>query len=119
MSKQYLQQAFPVLASLDIPQSVAFYEEKMGFSAGFLDEGYGIVQRDAIAIHFWKCNDHIFPENTSCYINVLHIDELFAELEPHGIIHPNGPLENKPWGMREFAIIDLFGNLIRFGQPLS
>jgi len=28
-------------------------------------------------------------------------------------------LEDKPWGMREFAIVDADGNLIRIGQALQ
>jgi len=27
------------------------------------------------------------------------------------------PIENKPWGTPEFALIDLNGNLIRVGSP--
>jgi hypothetical protein len=27
-------------------------------------------------------------------------------------------IENKPWGMREFAIVDEDGNLLRVGQDL-
>ncbi len=36
-----------------------------------------------------------------------------------GVIHPNGKLEDKPWGMREFAIVDIHGNLLRIGQSLK
>ena len=111
--------AGPVLASLDIPVSVQFYEDKLGFRRTFCDEGYGIVIRDHIPIHFWHCDDEIFPKNTSCYIYLESgVDELFEEYEPHDVIHPNSKLENHPWGMREFAILDNFGNLIRFGQEI-
>ncbi len=117
MSSQLLK-SNPVLASLDIPRTVAFYVEQLGFQSAFCDEGYGIVQRDTVSIHFWKCDDPIFPQNTSCYIFVADIDALYAELQPKGVVHPNGPLEDKPWGVREFSILDLDGNLIRFGQQL-
>ena len=33
-----------------------------------------------------------------------------------GVIHPNGRLEDKPWGVREFSILDADGNLITFQQ---
>jgi hypothetical protein len=28
-------------------------------------------------------------------------------------------LENKPWGLREFAIVDPDGNLLRIGQIIA
>jgi len=115
-----LKTAGPVLASLNILESVHFYEDKLGFSRTFCDEGYGIVVRDNIPIHFWLCDDKIFPKNTSCYIYVESgVDELFAEYEPRGVIHPNSKLEDHQWGSREFAILDNFGNLIRFGQNIN
>jgi catechol 2,3-dioxygenase-like lactoylglutathione lyase family enzyme len=111
--------ACPTLASLDIMESVRFYEEKMGFRRTFADEGYAVLVRDRIAIHFWKCDNPIFPQNTSCYLDVTGIEELYEECKAQGIIHPNGALEDKPWGQREFAILDLHGNLIRLGMPIA
>ncbi len=120
MTKQkHLLRGIPVLASLDIKKSVAFYKTKLGFDRqGYLDDNYAIIARDNFVVHFWKCNDKIHPENTSCYVDVQDIDGLYEELKPHGVIHPNGTLEDKPYGMREFAILDNDGNLIRFGQEL-
>jgi catechol 2,3-dioxygenase-like lactoylglutathione lyase family enzyme len=30
------------------------------------------------------------------------------------MVHPNATLEDKPWGTREFAVLDPDGNLITF-----
>lgn len=115
---EHLQVAEPVLASLDIYKTVDFYQSKLGFDrVSWKDENYAIVHRDKISIHFWKCNDKIHPENTCCYIRVQDVDSLYKELKSHGVVHPNGPLKDQPWGMREFAILDGDGNMIRFGQP--
>jgi len=46
------------------------------------------------------------------------VDELYGELKETGVIHPNGPLGDKPWGLREFSALDEEGNLLRFGQKL-
>ena len=32
------------------------------------------------------------------------------------MIHPNDPLALKPWGNREFSIVDPDGNLVTFQQ---
>jgi hypothetical protein len=33
-------------------------------------------------------------------------------------IHPNGQLEIKPWGQKEFALLDPDHNLLTFGQSI-
>lgn len=116
---KHLQRAVPVLASLNIAKTVQFYQEKMGFDKfGWQDENYAVIGRDKVELHFWKCNDKIHPENTSCYIFVEEIDTLHKELKAAGVLHPNGPLEDKPWGTREFAVLDEDGNCIKFGKDL-
>lgn len=117
---KHLLKGIPVLASLNIKQTVEFYKEKLGFDRiGYMDDNYAIIARDNFVVHFWKCSDKIHPEHTSCYVDVQDIDQLYSEFESQGIIHPNGKLENKPYGMREFSILDNFGNLIKFGEDME
>lgn len=116
----YLKMAIPVLASLDIFESVDFYQTKLGFDkVGWKDKDYAVIGRDHIEIHFWRCKDKKIPKNTSCYIQVHDVDGLYQEMKAAGVVHPNGPLANQPWGMREFAILDDDGNMIKFGQNIS
>lgn len=118
--QHHLLRGIPVLASLDIKKTVAFYKSKLGFNrVGYLDDNYAVIARDKFVVHFWKCNDKIHPENTSCYVDVENIDKLYEELKLFNVIHPNGHLEDKPYGMREFSILDNDGNLIKFGQELN
>ena len=107
--------AVPVLASLDISRTVDFYVRKLGFRKILADrDNWGVVERDAIQIHFWHTTDRTFAENTSCRVRIENIEELHQELKPHGVIHPNGPLRDTEWGTREFDIVDLYGNLLTF-----
>lgn len=118
--QEHLLKGIPVLASLNIKKSVQFYKEKLGFTrVSYLDDHYAVIARDNFVVHFWKCNNKIHPENTSCYVDVKDIDILYEELKSQHVIHPNGKLENKEYGMREFAILDNDGNLIKFGQPIA
>ena len=110
--------ARPVLASLNILKTVEYYEQKLGFERRWCDEDYGVVIRDQILIHFWRCSSKLFPENTSCYVEVENIEELYKEFQNQNVIHPRGKLKEQDWGMIEFSILDLDGNLIRFGQEL-
>lgn len=107
--------AIPKLASLDIQRSIAFFE-KVGFTQTAHYPDYGIVEQDGVQIHFWLCTDPAIPRATSCRVNVSGIDALFASYAKLGLIHPHDPLATKPWGLREFSILDLDGNLVTFAE---
>lgn len=92
---------------------------KMGFDkVGWKDKDYAVIGRDHIEIHFWRCNNKMIPKNTSCYIHVQEVDLLYKEMKASDVVHPNGPLTDQPWGMREFAVLDGDGNMIKFGEKL-
>lgn len=119
MNNTKLMSAIPVLPQTNVIKAAEFYRSKMGFKRLFAyDDDYAAVGRDGIVLHFYKCDDKHVAENTSCRVIVENVDRLFAEFEPAGIIHPNGTLESKPWGMREFAILDEAGVCITFGEEL-
>ena len=94
-------------------------KEKLGFEAGSRYPDYAICARDGIQVHFWLTEDTDIPKATSCRIDVEGIDALYEEMGTAGVVHPNGPLRNQPWGMREFAVLDGDGNLIKFGERTS
>jgi uncharacterized glyoxalase superfamily protein PhnB len=115
MSISVLNSAVPVLASLNITKTIQFYCSVFGFTKIYEEPAvYGIVERDAVQIHFWSCSEKYIAENTSCRINVKEIDALYAEFQLKGVIHPNAPLQEKPWGTLEFSVVDEDGNLITF-----
>ena len=45
------------------------------------------------------------------------IDDLYGDCQARDIVHPNAPLEEQPWGFREFAVRDHDGNLVTFFEP--
>jgi catechol 2,3-dioxygenase-like lactoylglutathione lyase family enzyme len=110
----------PALASLDIERSIEFFRTRLGFDAVYCEPGvYGIVSRGAVHIHFWSCTDKHIAENTSCRVQVEGIDPLYTSCKAAGIVHPNAPLAGKPWGTREFGVLDPDGNLVTFVEPLA
>lgn len=103
----------PVLASLDIPESAAFYATQLRFRTESFGD-YLIARRDAMEIHFWLAPDRLHPENTSCYIRGGQIVALYAEYRARGV--PGlSDFALRPWNMKEFYIRDPHGNLLRFG----
>lgn len=113
-----LKNAIPVLPVIDIDHAVTFYEQKLGFCKTYqTGPDHAILKRDRVEIHLWRCDDKTLPRNTSCRINVIHIAQLYAEYQQCQIIHPNGSLATKPWGMNEFVALDLDGNGLFFQEP--
>lgn len=109
--------AIPVLASLDIARTVEFYRAQLGFSVLFAEQDvYAVVMRGSVSLHFWACKERHIAENTSCRVRVDGIDALYDGCVARALVHPNAPLQAKPWGAREFAIADPDGNLVTFAE---
>lgn len=100
-----------------------FYVRKLGFqNVGIADfEEYLIVERDSVQIHFFAFKDLNPNENYGqVYIRTNNIDHLYQSLLDNKVnIHPNGALQMKPWGQKEFALLDPDNNLLTFGQSVS
>ncbi|HQW11966.1 MAG TPA: VOC family protein [Saprospiraceae bacterium] len=81
---------------------------------------YLMVEKDRVQIHFFLFEDLDPAENYGqVYIRTDDIDLWYHTLLEHKVaIHPNGDLQTKPWGQREFAILDPDNNLLTFGQIL-
>ena len=99
-----------------------FYMNKLGFQT-FGDthfQEYLMIQRGSIQIHFFEFKDLNPKENYGqVYIRTNDIDKLYQSfLETNVEIHPNGDLETKPWGQREFSLLDPDKNLLTFGQTI-
>jgi catechol 2,3-dioxygenase-like lactoylglutathione lyase family enzyme len=114
--------AIPTLPSRSLPATIAFYA-KLGFDGEILGAGdsYAILTRGDLELHFFAHPDLVPAEShAGCYLRVLDVDRLHAAfakaaLPLHGIPRMDA-LGDKPWGMREFAIVDPDGNLLRIGQ---
>jgi hypothetical protein len=114
----HLLQAIPILAFLEKETTRSFYQS-LGFTCHGDWEGYLIFARDAVEIHLWQCDDASIPRNTGCYVRVSDIMALYEQCIELGCVHPNGELELKHWGMRQFSILDNNGNILHFGTPVT
>jgi catechol 2,3-dioxygenase-like lactoylglutathione lyase family enzyme len=110
--------AVPVIPARDVEESAAWYRDRLGFEILHAEREYGIVGRGETWIHLWGPSG-IAPENsmTSLRAGVRGIDGLYEHCQDEGIVHPNAPLEEQPWGFREFAVVDRDGNLLTFFEP--
>lgn len=97
-----------------------FYMGQLGFeTVGSTDfEGYLMLKKDGIELHFFEFKGLNPLENYGqVYIRVSEIESFYKELlAKKTAIHPNGPLQQKPWGQKEFSILDPDHNLLTFGE---
>lgn len=112
----------PKLPMRDKEITLSYYVNQLGFSKfGSADyDDYLMLERDQIQLHFFKFKNLKPRKNYGqVYIRTDNIDELYkALLEKKTEIHPNGKLEDKSWGQREFSLLDPDSNLLTFGQNI-
>ena len=112
----------PKLPMRDKAVTKDYYINQLGFVefGSGEHEGYLMVQKDAIQIHFFEFKDLDPKENYGqVYIRTDAIDALYKSfLDKKVGIHPNTPLQTKPWGQKEFSLLDPDHNLLTFGQSL-
>ncbi len=111
-----LLKAVPRFPVLDMAAALEFYEKRLGFARLFDYGDYAGVARSGFELHFFLMGDPQLPKWTACRVNVVGVDALYAECLAAGVVHPNGPLTDQPWGFREFTALDLYGNAIVFGE---
>jgi hypothetical protein len=119
--------AVPVLPSRDLHETFDFYR-RLGFElrgAPIEQYRYLIIGRGTIELHFWDAPDvDPLATDASCYIRVRDADSLFDEWQRIGV--PGdvatgsrlGAPGDTHYGLREFALVDRSGNLLRIGSPL-
>jgi catechol 2,3-dioxygenase-like lactoylglutathione lyase family enzyme len=97
-----------------------FYVDKLAFEEKSDFGNYLILKKDRIEIHFFEFKTLNPEENYGqVYIRTNDVDALYqAFLDSGAPIHPNGALETKPWGQREFSMLDPDNNLLTFGQTV-
>ncbi|HET6999414.1 MAG TPA: VOC family protein [Solirubrobacterales bacterium] len=129
----------PALPVQEISAAAAFYRERLGFTVAHADDGFAKLQRDDAELHLWAANDESWKRRAdligqpicsgaetfiagtaSCRIEVDRVDDLYVEMKESSVLHPSDPggAENTEWGTREFAALDLAGNLLTFFRRL-
>ena len=115
-------QSIPVLPCADVSASLAWWTDVCGFTETFRNDTppqYAGIAREGATLHLAAMTDpalaRIVGDQTMVRLLVEDIDALYAEyMQRGGVVHPNGALQTKPWGTREFASIDPNGVCVTF-----
>ena len=117
-----IKHAIPILPAGDTAESLKWWVEICGFTEVFRDAtppNYVGIQRDGAQLHISGMDDKSLArkvgEQTMMRLAVSGIEDLYTEYQKRGgKVHPNGPLQRKPWGTKEFAAIDPCGVCVTF-----
>jgi len=130
-----LRRTIPALPVRDIAAAVAHYRDRFGFNATHVAADFAVLVRDDAVLHLWAASDEAWrlredltarpvysgaesflAGTASCRIEVEDVDAVFVELQPRGVLHDAsiGGVRATDFGSREFATLDLDGNLLTF-----
>lgn len=110
----------PKLPMRNKSQTMEFYLTRLEFELLGDYKDYILAKKEQIELHFFEFTTLTPKDNYGqVYIRTTDIEELYQSIIAKQIpIHPNGHLEIKPWGQKEFALLDPDNNLLTFGQRL-
>ena len=129
MDRAALNLIAPSFIVRDIPRTLAFYCDQLGFevthAAPDPNPFFAIVQRDGVMIFFKAIAPDVAPLPNSqrhpwarwdAYVNAPSPDTLADEFTAHGIVMSK-PLADTTDGLRGFEIQDPNGYILFFGRP--
>ena len=135
-----LTQTIPALPVRDMPAAVEFYRDRLGFHVLHHDGGFAVLCRAEAVLHLWQSSEDAWRERpdvaqrpvctgaesfiagtASCRILTEGVDELYEELRTRDVLHPvsQDGVDETDFGTREFAALDLDGNLVTFFRWIS
>jgi catechol 2,3-dioxygenase-like lactoylglutathione lyase family enzyme len=127
-------QTIPAMPVHDMSAAVAFYRDRLGFEAVHHEDGFAVMSRDEAVVHLWEASDEGWRQRSSyerpvvsgaesfiagtasCRVRVEGVDQLYTELREKDVLHrvSRDGVDSTDFGTREFATLDLDGNLIAF-----
>ncbi len=112
------QQSHVALSVADIQTAMEFYTTKLGFTAGFMwgdPPTFAGVDLDKARIFLRKGPPD--PEGCTVSFDVSDADQLYEFHRAQGVEIAE-TIDDRPYGMRDYAVRDLHGYYLSFGQPM-
>jgi predicted enzyme related to lactoylglutathione lyase len=103
----------PELPVADVERAQQYYQDALGFEIGWLDPSkeIGAVSRRKVTIFFRKRQPPFEPGVH--WVFAEDVDVTYNELKSFGAKIVD-PIEDKPWGLRQFTVEDIDGNRFYF-----
>ncbi|MDG6349568.1 VOC family protein [Luteimonas sp. 8-5] len=111
----------PIFSVNDLAASIDFYRHALGFDLAWSrgqPPDIAAVCRDSVEIMLTQRAGAKPAGAAHVYLSVTGIDDYYAALEGAGVTIVV-PIEDRPYGMRDFRIADPSGNEISIGQHMA
>ncbi len=109
---------FPILAVDDLEADLAYYTDRLGFTVSWRWGDPPVrasVARDGVGLQIVS-DGRFAPDCPSrVYFHVRGVDEYYAECVERGA-RIAIPLDDRPFGVRDFRVTDRSGNVLGFGE---
>jgi uncharacterized glyoxalase superfamily protein PhnB len=110
--------ASPGLSVIDMAAAMAYYQRVLGFAVAYSNEASAVVERDGVSLHLALDRAGDKAGHGFCYLVVQGVDQLYQVCIANraNIVRP---IEDSPYGMRDFNISDLDGNILLIGESIQ
>ncbi|HAV37556.1 MAG TPA: glyoxalase/bleomycin resistance/extradiol dioxygenase family protein [Massilia sp.] len=119
-----LSKVAPILRIFDEAKARAFYVDFLGFEVDWehrFEPGFPLylqISRGSCVLHLSEHHGDCCP-GAGLRIEADDIDAYHAELTARGHANARPSIEEMPWGTRDMAVTDPFGNRLTFTSAIS
>jgi hypothetical protein len=92
-----------------LQEGIEFFVDGLGFEILYRDDDMAVIARDGAKAYLVESPEFAAKDRPELSIDTDDLDGIFQELSQRAprLLHPNGNKpELKPWGSREFAMLD-------------
>ena len=104
-----LNRLIPKIFYASLGDGLDLFVDCLGFKVGHQDGKLVVVERDGAKAYLVEDAEFAAKDRPEITIETDSIDELYEEIHTKRpeMLHPNGnKVSEKPWGSREFAVLD-------------
>jgi uncharacterized glyoxalase superfamily protein PhnB len=112
-----LEAAVPILSVSDLSEAVDYYERVLGFRVGWRwgePSHLAGIHRDRVEVNLSQSSEPK-PTISKVYFQMAGIDAYYNHITLAGA-RVAVPLGDRPYGMKDFRIVDPSGNELSFGE---
>jgi len=113
-----LEAAVPILSVTNLSESLDYYGRVLGFQVGWRSGDpphLASVCRNRVELNLSKSSSEVKWHVSTVYFQVSGVDAYYNRVTTAGA-KVAVPLADRPYGMRDFRIVDPSGNELSFGE---
>ena len=115
-----LEAAVPILSVADLRAALDYYQSVLGFRVGWKwgePPHLASVCRDRVELNLSQSSSATIAV-AQVYVQMTGVAAYFNEIIAAGA-NVVAPLADRPYGMRDFRLVDPSGNELSFGEPIG